>query len=153
MGVEYNDHPILVDQKDKAIKRVNGKRPAPSKEKKPVKAKGQRRVVRKCKASEPGDVQLGRELARLSKKSQKFTLGGSDCDSVAVDMEGVREALGVASFYVRGFRYLNRFLIGICGVFIFSNRVSFSSLVFSGYLDVWVNGTEKAYCHDILCLS
>ena len=89
------------------------------KDKKAAKAKGPRPVARKRKASEPGDVQIGREMAMPSKKSQNFTLGDSDHDSVAVDTEGVREASGVASFYVRGFRYFNGFLIGICGVFIF----------------------------------
>ena len=41
MGVEYDDHPILADQKDKATERAKGKKPTPSKEKKPTKAKGQ----------------------------------------------------------------------------------------------------------------
>ena len=70
------------------------------KEKKTAKAKGQRRVVRKRKASEPGDVRLGREMARLSKKSQKFTLGGSGRDSGVADAGGVREGLGIVSLFV-----------------------------------------------------
>ena len=69
MGVEYDDCPILVEQKEEAAKRAKGKKPTPSKEKKPTKAKGPRCVVRKCKASEPGDVRLGHEMARRSKNS------------------------------------------------------------------------------------
>ena len=51
MGVEYDDHPILAEQKDEVAERVKGRRPVPVKEKKTAKAKGQRRVVRKRKAS------------------------------------------------------------------------------------------------------
>ena len=56
MGVEYDYHPILVEQNDEAAKRAKGKKPTPSKEKKPTKAKGPRCVVRICKSLEPGDV-------------------------------------------------------------------------------------------------
>lgn len=59
------------------------------KEKIPANAKGQRRVIRKHKASEPGDVRLRREMARPLKKSHKFTLGGSDRSSDAAGTEGV----------------------------------------------------------------
>lgn len=109
MGVEYDDRPLLAEQKDEAAERAKGKKPVPVKDKGPAKPKGQWRVAGKRKASEPGDVQLGREMARPSKKSRKFTLGGSDRDNVAVDTERVREALGVASFCVGGFHCLNGF--------------------------------------------
>lgn len=98
MGVEYDDRPILAEQKDEAAERAKGMRLAPAKEKRPAKAKGQRRVVRKRKASESGDMRLGYEMARPSKKSRKFTLGGSDHDSGAANAEGVRGGSGVVSF-------------------------------------------------------
>jgi len=80
----------LAEQKDEATERAKGKQPASMKDKKAAKAKGPRPVARKRKASEPGDVRLGRELAKPSKKSQKFTLGGLDRGSGAADEEGVR---------------------------------------------------------------
>lgn len=91
MGVEYDEQPVLAEQKDEATERAKGKQPASMKDKKAAKAKGPRPVARKRKASEPGDVRLGRELAKPSKKSrQKFTLGGLDRGSGAADEEGVR---------------------------------------------------------------
>jgi hypothetical protein len=71
----------------------------PCERKGPDKEKGQRRAVRKRKASEPGDVRLGQEMARPSKKSQKFTLGGLDRDSGAAEAGGVREDSGLASIF------------------------------------------------------
>lgn len=100
MGVEYDDRPILAEEKDEAAERAKGKKPALTKDKKVAKAKGPRTVARKRKASEPGDVRLGRELVRPSKKSLKFTLGGSGCGSGAADEERVRRDFDVPSFCV-----------------------------------------------------
>ena len=98
MGVEYDYRPVLAEQKYEAAERAKGKKHALVKDKGPAKSKGQWCVARKRRASEPGDVQLGRELARLSKKSQKFMLRGLDYDSGTADAEGVCGGLGMLSF-------------------------------------------------------
>lgn len=100
MGVEYDDCPILAEQKDKAAERAKGKKPAPAKDKNTIKAKGERLVARKCKASEPGDVRLGHELVKPSKKSQKCTHGGWNRDIDAANAERAHEGLGESFPYV-----------------------------------------------------
>jgi len=138
MGVEYDDHPILEEQKDEAAKRAKGKKPTPSKEKKPTKAKGPRCVVRKCKASEPSDVPLCRKLARPSKKSQKFTFGGSNRDSGATGIEGVCGGLGIVSFLCQRLSLFGWvfFLTGTCDVFTYLIMFIFHPRSSLGYLDV-----------------
>ena len=69
MGVKYVDRPILAEQKDDSSDRVKGKKPIAMKGNKATKAKVQRPIARKRKASEPDDVRLGRELVKPSKKS------------------------------------------------------------------------------------
>ena len=84
MGIEYDDRPVLAKQKDEVAEKTKGKKTMPVKEKKPTKANVQRRVVQKHKAPEPGDVQMGREMATPSKKSQKFTLTGGVCEGLGI---------------------------------------------------------------------
>jgi hypothetical protein len=64
MWVEYDDRPVLVELKDDASDRAKGKKPISMKGNKATKAKAQRPIARKWKASEPGDVRLGLELAK-----------------------------------------------------------------------------------------
>jgi len=52
MGVEYDDRPILAEQKDEAAERAKGMRPAPAKEKRPAKAKGHATRLRDGEAFE-----------------------------------------------------------------------------------------------------
>lgn len=95
MVLECEDRPILAEQKDEVAERAKSKKPIPVKEKRPANAKGQRRDVRKHKASEPGDVRLRHEMARPLKKSRKFTLGDSDRSSGVAGTEGVTWVWGV----------------------------------------------------------
>lgn len=96
MGVEYDDRPILVELKDDASDRAKGKKPISTKGNKATKAKVQRPIARKRKASEHGDVRLGLELAKPSKKSRKFTLGGSPRESEMADAERISEGSSVS---------------------------------------------------------
>lgn len=85
LGVEYDDRPILAKQRDEAAEGAKEKKPIPTKDKWPAK---------------PSDVRLGRESAKPSKKSLKFTLGSSDRDSGAAYTEGVRGGFDASSSFV-----------------------------------------------------
>jgi hypothetical protein len=102
MGVEYDDRPMLAEQKDEVAEKKMGNKPVLAKEEKTAKTKGQRRIVRKRKASELGDVRMGCEMARPSKKSRKFTLRGLGRDSDAADAGGVREGWCIVFLLLEG---------------------------------------------------
>lgn len=142
----------MAEQKNEATERAKGKKPGPVKDKKAAIANGPRLVAQKHKASELGDVWLGHELVKPSKKSQKFTLGSSYRDSGATDEEGVCRDFYAPFCVVDCFLLLIRINLSItvCCIFIFPYRIFIFAFGFLGYHDVWLDGYEKVD-HCDLC--
>ena len=109
MGVEYDDCPILVEQKDEAAKRAKGKKPTPSKEKKPTKAKGQGALSGNARLQSLVTCHFAASWRGLQRKARNLLLVAQTAIVVRLAQKGYLGVLALFPFCVKGFHCFNGF--------------------------------------------